>query len=1322
MQTARLLILATALLASTLPVAAAPILSPSTTVYGGVVSGTDFVTGAVGTVANTNNWPAGEPPTDLVNRSIGGDGEKYLNFAVTNTAVIFAGTTPLPVNRMELWVANDAPERDPASYQLYGTNAAIPALTSGQTVALSSFTLLSEGALALSATRDIATDATGFSQSVLIPNTTAYTAYLLVFPTVRGPGANSMQLSEVQLYHSTIIGTESFEYLDGPLAGKNSGQLWNWKNRTPAGRTAGTSDWDNVTGTPTIGGGRLVTDDSAAKREYNGPGEGLPIETDEGLGAVNNFSSGPISFQQHAVYYRVTVTTGATLPDAFGLSSYDFGDERVFFGKPFGQGHFGVGVTGNTLASGFPVAPNTTYTLVTKLDYLTSTAAIFVNPDLSAPEPVPLLSLSFDTTKWSTAVRLASAGSGAVTWDDLVVATAWSDLAPVVVTTADDEDDGPASLGNAADISLREAVQYAPVGSRVTFAPALSGQTITLTHADGDMLIPSALTVDATALPGGLTVSGNNTHRHFKVETGKSLTLRGLTFTRGNGTGGGFPVGGSILNEGTLTLDRCTLTGNASTSEGGAIYSRGTLRATDCTISDNAATGNGGGFLLFSGTVELSRCTISGNVANTGGAFAQGADTTLSHCTVTGNRTTGTNTTGSIYAFGGTLNLQHCTVSQNIGSGLGGGLYMQSPATANVGFCLIAGNADPGGTRPDIYYNGGTFNTLGTSLIGDNTSVEAHYPAGPFVGTGAAPLDPKLSPLGHFGGSVQTLHPLIGSPAIDGASTIDPGGTDARGFPRFVDGDANGTPAFDFGAVEAGLPLIVLASGDGGGLTLRSALAFINSSTAQGLRITFDPALFPASTITLAGNELTAPAGKSFFIDASNLSGPVTISGGDDSRVFSIPATATVAMHSLRIVNGKAANAADVFDGTAGVGQNGGGVLNAGKLSLMDCTVSGNAAGNGGSSTNTSGDGGDGGGIYNTGVLHVVASTLSGNSAGNGGGSLTSTETGDGGHGGGIFNSGTLSIVTSTLAGNSAGNGPFAGFIAGDGGNGGALSSSGSVSLTACTLSGNAVGSHGGTDAPFGSPGAPGSGGGIFHATNAFCRLENCLVANNTATSGPDIRKVTGPVSAAGVNFIGTLAGSGLIVGPTLLTGNPLLAPLANYGGRTHTMPLRPGSPALDAGAVTSLLTDQRGYPRIGTADLGAYEAGNGLLTNYNAFIWESLPATATAQQHDTAFDFDGDGRSNEDEWLAFTQPGDPGSYFALASLVRNGGFLFLTFPTVAGRTYRLQSSPDLTAGSWVGSLFGFVQGDGSVKTFIVTTGPAESLFFRVTVSNDGMK
>ncbi len=71
--------------------------------------------------------------------------------------------------------------------------------------------------------------------------------------------------------------------------------------------------------------------------------------------------------------------------------------------------------------------------------------------------------------------------------------------------------------------------------------------------------------------------------------------------------------------------------------------------------------------------------------------------------------------------------------------------------------------------------------------------------------------------------------------------------------------------------------------------------------------------------------------------------------------------------------------------------------------------------------------------------------------------------------------------------------------------------------------------------------------------------------------------------------------------------------------------------------------------------DIGAYEAGT-LSPNYNAYIYETLPAAATPAHHAVAFDFDGDGdgdgQTNEAEWRAITNAPSSNSFFALTATV----------------------------------------------------------------------
>lgn len=203
---------------------------------------------------------------------------------------------------------------------------------------------------------------------------------------------------------------------------------------------------------------------------------------------------------------------------------------------------------------------------------------------------------------------------------------------------------------------------------------------------------------------------------------------------------------------------------------------------------------------------------------------------------------------------------------------------------------------------------------------------------------------------------------------------------------------------------------------------------------------------------------------------------------------------------------------------------------------------------------------GDGGAILNDSVLILNDCTLKGNTANEGGaifdfGDLTLNRcTVFGNHaryGGGFENDGgTLTLNNSTVTGNLATN---------DGG--------GIVNFFTVTLNNSTVVSN---TAFF--------GGGI--SNDDTLHLANSIVAGNTAGVSSSAQ-IGGPIdSSTGIN---------------LTSGNPMLAPLGNYGGPTRTMPPLPGSTAVDpAGGDTHSVfsTDQRGLPRVvnGVLDVGAVE------------------------------------------------------------------------------------------------------------------------------------
>ncbi|MBS0659986.1 MAG: choice-of-anchor D domain-containing protein [Verrucomicrobia bacterium] len=165
---------------------------------GGWVNAGNFTVGTAGSSLNTNAWPATQSPEQAV------DGQlltKFLLFKTSNSAFGFTPLAPTVLNSLRLTTAEDAVERDPASYQIYGSATALPT-SAGASVALSGLTLLASGSLSLPAARNDS------STVVTFPNANAYASYLVVFPTVKNaPGAaNSTQISEVDLAFADLAG------------------------------------------------------------------------------------------------------------------------------------------------------------------------------------------------------------------------------------------------------------------------------------------------------------------------------------------------------------------------------------------------------------------------------------------------------------------------------------------------------------------------------------------------------------------------------------------------------------------------------------------------------------------------------------------------------------------------------------------------------------------------------------------------------------------------------------------------------------------------------------------------------------------------------------------------------------------------------------------------------------------------------------------------------------------------------------------------------------------------------------------------------------
>ncbi len=507
--------------------------------------------------------------------------------------------------------------------------------------------------------------------------------------------------------------------------------------------------------------------------------------------------------------------------------------------------------------------------------------------------------------------------------------------------------------------------------------------------------------------------------------------------------------------------------------------------------------------------------------------------------------------------------------------------------------------------------------------------------------------------------------------------------------------------------------------------TLRGAVAAANDSPENDTVI-FDSNVFNSpQTITLTGGDLRIANNGTLTLNGSGAN-LLTVSGNNQSRIFSVVYLAGFTVSDLTITDGIAVGSIPARDGL------GGGIYTEGTLELnrvvvKNCqstglynfgffattinssTFTGNRGEDGGAIRNLrsapliiSNTGIDnnsavnGGGIYSLGGLTLTDSLLRDNSASDSGGgiygagiALVNTAVNRNSavnDGGGIRTNGNgLSISSSSLNGNSATTG-------------GALMCLGTLTMMNSTIENNRA-RYGGGFAKYSSEAANINGstisnntatensGGIFNINGtltminstvsgnsavqdggginnfAILNLINVTVANNRGSNGGGILNIPGTVNIRNTiigdnssgDFFGSLNSQGYNLiedignttitttapGPVITGQDPQLLPLGNYGGVTKTHALKPSSPAIDKGLLTTdpaTAVDQRGLPR--PFDFLSVANGSGDGSDIGAYERQALEPFLS-----TPFDFDGDGKAD----LSIFRPGT-GFWYLLGS------------------------------------------------------------------------
>lgn len=307
-------------------------------------------------------------------------------------------------------------------------------------------------------------------------------------------------------------------------------------------------------------------------------------------------------------------------------------------------------------------------------------------------------------------------------------------------------------------------------------------------------------------------------------------------------------------------------------------------------------------------------------------------------------------------------------------------------------------------------------------------------------------------------------------------------------------------------------------------LSLREAIQQADPATVGGDTIVFDTSL-NGQTIALNGSELLINKNL-------NIQGPgvdlVAISGNafpgiPHSRVFEVAANVQVSVADLTIRNGEPSGAG-AFSG--------GGIYNAGTLTIRACAFTGNSAGRGGAVANVDGN------------ITISDSTFADNFADFGGairnerGTVTinhSTFTNNGSRTGGAIRNdtfGTLTLSGCTFSGNLVNLGVL-------GGHGGAIYNTGSLGISDCSFSGN-LASYGGaihntatltvSNSTFSANAASsafndqdGYGGAIYTGGNVSIS-SSTFSGNWTTHDGGAIYNYSSALSVSGCNFSGNSA------------------------------------------------------------------------------------------------------------------------------------------------------------------------------------------------------
>jgi hypothetical protein len=395
-------------------------------------------------------------------------------------------------------------------------------------------------------------------------------------------------------------------------------------------------------------------------------------------------------------------------------------------------------------------------------------------------------------------------------------------------------------------------------------AALVGGGVVTFT-VDGTITLTNTLNVnyDNTTIDGSghnIVITGNGAVRVFAVPVGINFTNIHITIAGGNAIGtngnagatganssndgasggnggsGGSGQGGAIRNSGNFTAINCVFLtnnatggtggngggggngdvqggnggngGNGGVAQGGAIYNSGTLLLTNCSFSANVATGGNGGLGGTNGSGGFASYHGGGGAGSpsSGAAIYNLGNASVFSCTFANNsgrggnsETAGTRLSNTFYGLSGapgadslgggicnlsTLSLLNCTFFENQvtgGTGGNGGLGDEQGGNGGNGGNAFGGNI----------YNSGTINVTNATIagggaIGGTNGIAA---GGTFPGSDGVPGLGHGDNIADNGGAFNFKNSILTSPAFN-LSAFGPIADKGNNL------SSDGTPAF----------------------------------------------------------------------------------------------------------------------------------------------------------------------------------------------------------------------------------------------------------------------------------------------------------------------------------------------------------------------------------------------------------------------------------------------------------------------------------------------------------------------------------------------